>query len=67
MIQNSASRNKNCELSTLTNKTETMALYFSKTVNAQQESVYNKLNYYNRISANYKKNLFLQMKQESHC
>ena len=49
MIQNSASRNKTCELSTLTNKTETMPLYFSKTVNAQQESVYNKLNYYNRI------------------
>ena len=49
MIQNSASRNKTCELSTLTNKSETMPLYFSKTVNAQQESLDNELNYYNRI------------------
>ena len=34
-----------------------MPQYLWKTVNAQQESVYDKLNYYNRISAIYKKKL----------
>ena len=34
-----------------------MPQYLWKTVNAQQESVYDKLNYYSRISAIYKKKL----------
>ena len=51
-----------CELSTLANKTEAISLNLWKTVNAQQESVNKNVNYYNRISVIYKKNLTLKMK-----
>ena len=46
-----------CELSTLANKSETMPPNLWKTVNAQREHVNENVEYYNRISVIYKKNL----------